>query len=82
MRNRTEQMKRFWTLRDMGVDTKTLVQLDGLIEDLESPIRDIILARIEDELFIQGFVEETDDKFSLMLTYVFDALIYKLNTNE
>ena len=53
-----------------------------LIERIEPVVRDTILDLITEEMFDDGLVEETDDKYSLLLTAIYVELIYKLNTNE
>ena len=53
-----------------------------LIERIETVVRDQILDMISDELFENNMVEETDNKYSLLLTAIYHELIYKLNTND
>lgn len=53
-----------------------------LIEKIETVVRDQILDTISEELFENNMVEETDDKYSLLLTAIYHELIYKLNTND
>jgi len=52
-----------------------------LLDRVETVIRDQILETITEEMFEDGIVEETDDKYSLLLSVLYYELIYKLNTN-
>ena len=52
-----------------------------LLDRVETVIRDLILETITEEMFEDGIVEETDDKYSLLLSVLYYELIYKLNTN-
>ena len=53
-----------------------------IIERIEPVVRDTILDLITEEMFEDGLVDETDNKYSLLLTAIYVELIYKLNTNE
>ena len=52
-----------------------------LLDRIETVIRDQILETITEEMFEDGLVEETDDKYSLLLSVLYYELIYKLNTD-
>lgn len=78
-----EQMQRMAELK-----SKYGITFDGqsdaihLVEKIETVIRDQILDTISEELFENDMVEETDDKYSLLLTAIYHELIYKLNTKD
>jgi hypothetical protein len=78
-----EQMQRMAELK-----SKYGITFDGqsdaihLIEKIEPVVRNQILDLITEELFNENMVEETDDKYSLLLTAIYHELIYKLNTND
>lgn len=78
-----EQMQRLAELK-----SKYGITFDGqsdaihLIERIETVVRDQILDLITEEMFEDGLVEETDDKYSLLLTTIYHELIYKLNTGK
>jgi hypothetical protein len=78
-----EQMQRMAELK-----SKYGITFDGqsdaihLVEKIETVVRDQILDMISDELFENNMVEETDDKYSLLLTAIYHELIYKLNTKD
>ena len=78
-----EQLQRMAELK-----SKYGITFDGqsdaihLIERIETVVRDQILDMISEELFENNMVEETDNKYSLLLTAIYHELIYKLNTNE
>ena len=52
-----------------------------LLDRVETVIRDQILETLTEEMFEDGVVEETDDKYSLLLSVLYYELIYKLNTD-
>ena len=52
-----------------------------LLDRVETVIRDQILETLTEEMFEDGVVEATDDKYSLLLSVLYYELIYKLNTD-
>tara|TARA_R100001509_G_scaffold110626_1_gene66317 strand:+ start:849 stop:1103 length:255 start_codon:yes stop_codon:yes gene_type:complete len=49
-----------------------------LLDRIETVVRDQILETLTEEMFKDGLVEETDDKYSLLLSVLYYELIYKL----
>ena len=79
----SNQAKRLAELKDKyGIVLHGNSDAIHLLDRIETVIRDQILDTITEEMFDDGLVEETDDKYSLLLTAIYVELIYKLNTNE
>ena len=78
----SNQAKRIAELRDKyGITFHGNSDAIHLLDRIETVIRDQILETITEEMFEDGIVEETDDKYSLLLSVLYYELIYKLNTD-
>tara|TARA_R100001480_G_scaffold60470_1_gene73033 strand:+ start:852 stop:1112 length:261 start_codon:yes stop_codon:yes gene_type:complete len=76
------QAKRLAELKDKhGIVLHGNSDAIHLLDRIETVIRDQILETITEEMFEDGIVEETDDKYSLLLSVLYYELIYKLNTD-
>ena len=79
----SNQAKRIAELRNTyGITFHGNSDAIHLLERVETVIRDQILETLTEELFEDGIVEETDDKYSLLLSVLYYELIYKLNTDK
>ena len=78
----SNQAKRLTELKDRyGIVLHCNSDAIHLLDRIETVIRDQILETITEEMFEDGIVEETDDKYSLLLSVLYYELIYKLNTD-
>jgi hypothetical protein len=78
----SNQAKRLAELKDKyGIVLHGNSDAIHLLDRIETVIRDQILETITEEMFEDGIVEKTDDKYSLLLSVLYYELIYKLNTD-
>ena len=78
----SNQAKRLAELKDKyGIVTHGNSNAMHILDQIETVVRDQILETITEEMFEHGLVEETDDKYSLLLSVLYYELIYKLNTD-
>lgn len=78
----SNQAKRLAELKDRyGIVLHGNSNAMHILDQIETVVRDQVLETITEEMFEHGLVEETDDKYSLLLSVLYYELIYKLNTD-